>query len=142
MRSLIFALTLLLTTSALPAFGQKDDEVIKVDAPIVVVNASVLDASGKTVSGLTQKQFTALEDGVVQPIASFTAESTPFAAIILLDTSGSMEERVSMARSAAINFLAGLRTDDFAAIYRFDSQIKQVQDFSNSRDIAESVFDL
>ncbi len=138
-----FAAAATLTLSfCIAAFGQKDDDVIKVDSSIVVVNASVLDANGKTVQGLTQKQFTALEDGVVQPIASFTAESTPFAAVILMDTSGSMEERVSMARSAAINFLSGLRADDYAAIYRFDSQIKQVQDFSNSRDITESIFDL
>ena len=139
--SFVAAATLTLSL-CIAAFGQKDDDVINVDSSIVVVNASVLDANGKTVQGLTQKQFTALEDGVVQPIASFTAESTPFAAVILMDTSGSMEERVSMARSAAINFLSGLRADDFAAIYRFDSQIKQVQDFSNSRDITESIFDL
>ena len=64
----------------------------------------VMDAAGKTVPGLTQKQFTVLEDGVEQQIATFAAESTPFAAVILIDTSGSMEERVSMARSAAIRF--------------------------------------
>jgi Ca-activated chloride channel homolog len=144
MRSFFSAVTLgfILFILTAPAFGQKDDDVIKVDSTIVLVNASVLDASGKTVSGLTQKQFTALEDGVVQSITSFAAESTPFAAVILVDTSGSMEERVSMARAAAINFLAGLRAYDNAAIYNFDSKIKQVQDFSNSRDITESVFDL
>ena len=42
----------------------------------------------------------------------------------------------------AINFLDGLRVDDVSAIYNFDSKVSLVQDFSNSRDIKESIFDL
>jgi Ca-activated chloride channel family protein len=53
-----------------------------------------------------------------------------------------MEQRVSLARSAAINFLDGLRTDDVTAIYNFDSKVSLIQDFSNSRDIVEKIFDL
>ena len=60
----------------------------------------------------------------------------------MLDSSGSMEQRVSLARSASIQFLDRLRTDDVTAIYNFDSKISLVQDFSNSRDIYEGVFDL
>jgi Ca-activated chloride channel homolog len=119
-----------------------DDEIISVDSSIVVLNASITDASGKAVGGLTQKFFRVFEDGVEQDIKSFDAEETPFAAVILLDTSGSMENRVTLARSAAIQFLSGLRTDDFVSIYNFDSKVLMVQDFSNSRDIREQVFEL
>ena len=119
-----------------------DDEVITVDSSIVVMNASITDAAGKAVSGLSQKNFRVFEDGVEQAIRSFDAEETPFAAVILLDTSGSMESRVTLARSAAIQFLGGLRPNDFAAIYNFDAKVQMVQDFSNSRDIRDSVFDL
>jgi len=120
----------------------KDDDVIKVDASIVLLNAAVTDAAGKAVSGLSKQQFSVFEDGVEQQISLFTAETTPFAAVILLDTSGSMEQRVSLARSAAINFLGGLRGDDSTAIYRFASKVELVQEFSNSRDINESIFDV
>jgi len=102
----------------------------------------IKDASGRHASGLKKEQFKVLEDGVEQPIEYFSAEETPFAAVILLDTSGSMEQRVSMARAAAIKFLDGLRETDAAAIYRFDSKIELVQPFSSSRDIAEAAFDL
>ena len=102
----------------------------------------ISDNRGKTVSGLKQSQFKIFEDGKEQKIDFFQSQETPFAAIILLDTSGSMESRVSMARSAAINFLDGLRPDDVAAIYNFDSKVSLVQDFSNSRDITQSIFDL
>jgi VWFA-related protein len=106
------------------------------------MNASVTDASGKAVRGLTQRQFRVFEDGVEQRIESFGTEETPFAAVILLDTSGSMESRVALARAAAITFLDGLRASDAAAIYNFDSKVSLVQEFSNSRDIREKIFDL
>lgn len=136
----IFVLIAALVTPVLCA--AQDDEVISIDSSIVVVSAAVTDSHGKAVTGLTGKLFTIFEDGVEQKVESFDAEETPFAAVILLDTSGSMETRVSLARAAAIQFLAGLRADDFVAIYNFDSKVNLVQDFSNSRDIREQVFDL
>ena len=123
-------------------FAQNNDEIINVESSIVVLNAAVSDNNGKSVSGLKQSQFKIFEDGREQKIDFFQSEETPFAAIILLDTSGSMEARVSMARSAAINFLDGLRPNDVAAIYNFDSKVSLVQDFSNTRDIAQEVYDL
>ncbi|MBK7393388.1 MAG: VWA domain-containing protein [Chloracidobacterium sp.] len=122
--------------------AQRDDDVISVDSSIVVMNAAITDSSGKAVSGLSQKQFRVFEDGIEQQIVTFETEETPFAAVILLDTSGSMEERVSLARSAAIRFLDGLRRGDLTAIYNFDSKVELVQAFSNSGEMREQVFDL
>jgi len=140
-RFLLSTLLVFCFLSTVPA-QDKDDEIIKVDSATVVLNATITDSGGKPALGLKQVQFKIFEDGTEQKIDFFEAEKTPFAAIILLDTSGSMEARVSLARSAAINFLDGLRADDMTAIYNFDSKVSIVQDFSNSRDIAEKVFDL
>lgn len=126
-----------------PAFAQNDDdEPIRVESSLVVINATITDAKGKPVAGLKQNQFQVFEDGKEQEIEFFQAEKTPFAAVILLDSSGSMEQRISLGRSAAIQFLDRLRTDDVTAIYNFDSKISLVQDFSNSRDIYEGIFDI
>ncbi|HEV7646237.1 MAG TPA: VWA domain-containing protein [Pyrinomonadaceae bacterium] len=125
---------------AVPA--QNDDDIIKVDSNLVVLNASVLDGKGLPMLGLRQKSFHIFEDGVEQNIEFFESEETSFAAVILIDTSGSMEERILPARSAAITFLGGIRKDDVAAIYNFDSDVKLIQDFSQSRDVAEGVYDL
>lgn len=133
---------LLLLFLFLDISAQDDDEIIAVDSSIVVMNATITDKAGKAVTGLRQSLFKVLEDGNEQKIVSFSAEETPFAAVILLDTSGSMEQRVSLARSAAIQFLDGLRIDDNAAIYHFDSRVEMVQDFSNSRDLRDIFFDL
>jgi Ca-activated chloride channel family protein len=68
--------------------------------------------------------------------ASFSVQESPYAAVVLLDSSGSMEARFTLARSAAIRFLDGLREEDVAAVYRFDSKVERVQEFSGGRDLA------
>lgn len=119
-----------------------DDDIINVDSLLVVLNATITNNKGETVNGLTKNQFEIYEDGIKQEIDFFETQEAPFAAIILIDTSGSMEMRVSLARSSTINFLSGLRADDQAAIYNFDSKVSLVQDFSNLRDLTPQVFDL
>jgi Ca-activated chloride channel family protein len=51
-----------------------------------------------------------------------------------------MEARLSLARSAVIRFLDGLRDEDVAAVFRFDTKIEQLQDFSSGRDLAPMAF--
>src|SRR5947207_4440701 len=121
---------------------QQDEDVVRVNADLVVLNATVLDKEGKFVSGLKRTDFRVFEDGTEQKVATFNTEETPFAAAILLDTSGSMESRLTLGRSAAIRFLDGLREEDVAAVYSFDSKVEQWQDFSPGRDLAPKVFGL
>ena len=139
---LVYILAVICLTPTLIAAQGRDDDVITVDSSIVLINAAVTDRSGKAVPGLMQRQFHVFEDGSEQEIKTFAAEQTPFAAVILIDSSGSMESRISMARSAAIRFLDGLRSSDVAAVYHFASKVDMIQDFSSSRDIAEKVFDV
>ena len=118
-----------------PPAQQDQDDVIKVSTDLVVVNVTVLDKAGKFVTHLKRTDFHVFEDGVEQKLSSFSAEETPFAAAILLDTSGSMETRLTLGRGAAIRFLDGLRDEDVAAIYNFDVKVEQIQDFSPGRDL-------
>lgn len=120
----------------------QDDDVVRVDTSIVVVNTAISDAEGLPVSGLLRRQFTILEDGVEQEIVDFLTEETPFAAAILIDTSGSMESRVSLARGAAIKFVEGMRSEDVVAIYNFDSSVELVSDFGAFRGLSDKVYDL
>lgn len=141
----LYFLFALLTISlfSIQIFAQDDEEdTISFDSSVVVLNATITDEKGIPVSGLKQAEFKVFEDGKEQEIQFFQNEKTPFAAVILIDTSGSMEERISLANAAAINFLDGLRADDNVAIYNFDSKVSMVQDFSNLRDITPKVFDL
>ena len=103
------------------AHAPQDDEVITVESDLVVLNVTATDAGGAYVRGLRKPDFKVFEDGREQRVGRFSVEETPFAAAILLDTSGSMEGRLSLARAAAINFLEVLREEDVAAVYRFDT---------------------
>lgn len=140
--TLNFYAALLIILFLTPAHAQQpqDDDVVRVNTDLVVVNVTVTDASGKYARGLGRPDFKLLEDGKEQTISSFSSEETPFAAVVLLDFSGSMENRVSLARSAAIHFLDGLRDEDVAAVYSFDSEVEQLQDFSPSRDLVPLAF--
>jgi len=142
MRQTLPFLLAILCVSALTVVAQ-DDDVVRVNTELVVLNLTVTDHEGHYVKALKKSDFKIYEDGVeVQPdmIASFTLHESPYAAVVLLDSSGSMEERFSLARSAAIRFLDGLRPEDVAAVYRFDSKVERVQEFSGGRDLAPTAY--
>jgi Ca-activated chloride channel homolog len=141
-RTRLLSLLAILIVSTSIAVAQ-DDDVIRTDTDLVVLNLTVTDKSGQYVKGLKRSDFKIYVDGVeVQPnaIAGFSFQEAPYAAVLLLDSSGSMEERFTLARSAAIRFLDGLRPEDVAAVYRFDSKVERVQDFSSARDLAPTAY--
>lgn len=128
-----------------PSISAQEDDVVRVDTDLVVLNVTVLDKDGEYVPGLKLSDFKVFEEGREVPIkliGHFGAHEAPFASVILLDTSGSMESRLTLGRSAAIRFLDGLRPEDVAAVYNFDYRIEQIQDFSSTRDLAPVAFNL
>jgi len=140
-RTILFLLAFLCVNVAVVV--AQDDDVIRTNTELVVLNVTVSDKAGQYVKGLKASDFKVYEDGVeVKPnmIASFSLQESPYAAVVLLDSSGSMEARFSLARSAAIRFLDGLRPEDVAAVYRFDSKVERVQEFSGGRDLAPTAY--
>ncbi len=132
-----------LVVSASVVVAQDDDDVVRVNTDLIVLNVTVTDKAGQYVKGLKRSDFKLYIDGVEvdqNTIAGFSFQEAPYAAVLLLDSSGSMEERFTLARSAAIRFLDGLRPEDVAAVYRFDSKVERVQDFSSSRDLAPTAY--
>jgi len=128
--------------SPIPLRSQ-DDDVIRTNTELVVLNVTVTDKAGQYTPGLRLSDFTIFEDGKQVPaevVSSFSVHESPFASVVLLDTSGSMETRLSLARSAAIRFLDRLRDEDVAAVYKFDSKVEQVQEFSGDRDLAPMAY--
>src|SRR4030095_4303252 len=117
----------------------QDDDVVRVNTDLVLLNLTVTDRAGNYVRALRASDFKVFEDGKeIDPklIVGFTLQEAPYASVVLIDSSGSMEQRIVLARSAAIRFLDGLREEDVAAVYRFDSKVQRVQDFSGGRDLA------
>ena len=137
------ALLASLLLAIFPLANAQDDDVVRVNTELVVLNVTVTDQAGQYVRSLKATDFKIFEDGrEVQSnlIASFSFQDSPYAAVVLLDSSGSMEERLALARSAAIRFLDGLRDEDVAAVFRFDSKVERVQDFTGGRDLAPMAY--
>lgn len=123
--------------------SNQDDDVVRVNTDLVVLNVTVTDKAGQYVPGLKLSDFTVFEDGkqvLPSMISGFSVHESPFASVVLLDTSGSMESRLTLARSAAIRFLDRLRDEDVAAVYKFDSKVEQLQEFSGGRDLAPMAY--
>jgi len=142
-RTILFLVALLLINVVVVV--AQDDDVIRTNTDLVVLNVTVTDKAGQYVKALKASDFKVFEDGVeVKPdmLANFSVQESPYAAVVLLDSSGSMEERFSLARSAAIRFLDGLRPEDVAAVYRFDSKVERVQEFSGGRNLAPIAYEI
>lgn len=118
------------------------EEVIDIRTYTVLLNVYVTDKNGRPVTELSKNVFSVLENGSEQSITFFEAAKTPFAVAILLDSSGSMEERIVLARAAAIHFLDSLRESDVAAVYSFDSRVRRLRGFEGGRDLPEAFYDL
>lgn len=120
----------------------EEEQVLRVETTQVVLNAIVTDAFDKHVSGLKAEHFLLREDLVSQKIISFGMEQVPFVAAILLDLSGSMGHKMSLARAACARFAAGIRVGDSIAVYGFTgTKVKQLQDFSEVRDLDPIIWD-
>ncbi len=119
------------------------DDVISLETNLIVVNVSATDAGDNHVPGLRVEDFKVLENNVEQRILSFSYDEQPFAAAILLDSSGSMGHKLTLARAACGNFISGIRDGDVFAVFSFGGfKVKTLQDFTEVRDVPDSVWDL
>lgn len=76
---------------------------------VIAITATVRDAGGALVAGLTRDDFEVFEDGVRQPITQFAAGRVPIGLGLLLDVSDSMRgRRIVDARAAVERFLVDL----------------------------------
>jgi Ca-activated chloride channel homolog len=120
-----------------------EDDTIKVDTDLVVVNVTITDLNNRYVSGLRRDDFRLFENKTQQKIVNFSFDESPFTVVILLDTSGSMENKLSLARAACSQFVNGIRTGDTFAIYSFGgTKVRMLQDFTEVRDLPDSIWGL
>src|SRR5256885_11276865 len=79
---------------------------------LVTIQASVRDARGRVVSGLTTTDFEVRDNGQLRPVLSLRSDrQSPLSVAILVDMSGSMRigAKIAMARQAYASGLSRLR---------------------------------
>lgn len=98
---------------------------------VVSMNVTVTDPANRYVTDLADEDFEVYEDGVKQNLILFNRSNVPVALCFLLDTSSSMEDRMTKAQDAAIGFARKLRSTDLGEILGFDSRVVVMQKFTN-----------
>lgn len=107
-----------------PSSGGEDvdeGDVVRVETQLVSVPAVIKNSTGRPITGLRQDNFVIFEDGQQQSIANFGTTEAPFEIALLLDTSGSTREDVTLIREAAMAFINSLRSGDRVAILAFNT---------------------
>jgi Ca-activated chloride channel family protein len=125
----IRALLLAAAVAALGATGYTDQR-FRGGIDLVSLTVTVTDG-GRYVTDLEEAEFEVFEDGVKQPLTFFSRLQQPIALAVLLDTSASMEGKLSTAQEAAIGFARRLRKTDVMEVIEFDSQVNIVQEFTS-----------
>jgi Ca-activated chloride channel family protein len=101
---------------------------------LVEVYASVTNAQGVAIAGLTQADFEVRENGELQQITSFAAGDFPLSVALAIDRSYSMSGgRLDEAKSAARAFLEELRRGDEARILGVGSRVEVAAPLSTDR---------
>jgi VWFA-related protein len=110
------------------------DDTISVEVNLVNVLFTVADKKGKFVTNLKKDDFKVFEDERVQSITNFSNETNlPLTIALLVDTSGSIRDKLRFEEEAAIEFFYSTlqRGKDKALVISFDSGVELLQDFTD-----------
>lgn len=107
---------------------------LHVNVDLVLVPVTVTDWFGRLVTGLHKNNFRIYEGKEEQAIKHFSSEDSPVSLGILLDTSGSMKEKIERARDAVVELLETANPQDEFFMIRFSDTPELVTDFTTSTD--------
>jgi VWFA-related protein len=121
-----------------PAAKPGDDQTISVEVNLVNILFTVADRKGKFVTNLKKEDFKVMEDDKFQTITNFSSESNlPLTIALLVDTSGSIRDKLRFEEEAAIEFFYSIlqRGKDKALVISFDSGVELLQDFTDDPEV-------
>lgn len=98
----------------------------------VVLNCTVVDSRGRLVNGLTRNDFKIWEDNVPQTISFFQHADVPVSMGILVDNSGSMQNKLPAVREAALDLVRASNPQDEAFIVNFSDEAYLDQGFTSN----------
>jgi Ca-activated chloride channel homolog len=104
---------------------------LKEDLNPVLVNATVTDHRHRYITGLEAADFRIFEGKVEEKISHFTPDDRPASIGLLLDVSGSMSDKLAMAKEAACTLLRTLSSNDEVFLLTFASRPVLETDFTS-----------
>ena len=117
-------------------------QVVTVVAPqLMRLNASVTDRNGRAIGGMSEADFSVQENGIDRQVTNVAPAHEPFNLVLLLDVSGSVEERIDFIRKAARDFLKTASPQDRISIISFRDDIQVISDFTTDRRLLSKKLD-
>jgi Ca-activated chloride channel family protein len=115
-----------------PGRSFKPGQLMKMDVDLALVNVTVTDPYNRLVTGLEPDNFRVFEDNVEQEVVTFSAEDVPISIGVIFDFSGSMSNKVSKAREAAVQFFKTANPQDEFFLVSFNERAELTSSFTNS----------
>ncbi len=118
---------------------------VETEVNVVSVTAVVFDKSGHVVHGLGKDDVQLFEDGVPQEVSYFREASSqgdpkdrvPLSVVLVLDTSGSMQQSLPFLQEAVLSFVYKLDEVDQALVVSFNESVKGSAEFTGDTDRLE-----
>jgi VWFA-related protein len=124
-----------------PTPPQGDVETVKIDTNLVTVPVIASSRNGNYIADLRKEEFKLSEDGVAQEIAFLATVNVPFYVVLMLDTSASTQEKLGEIKRAAIAFLTQLGPRDKVKVISFDSELRDLNEFTSDRAMLRAAID-
>ena len=114
-----------------------EGDTIRINADLVQLHVRVIDRNNRPINNVRKDEFHVFEDGVPQPIESFTREEVPISYGLAVDTSGSLRSQLPTVIDAGKTIINSNRTGDETFLVRFISsdKIETVQDFTANKEM-------
>lgn len=119
-----------------------ENESITIDTDLVNLNVRVIDRNNRPIGNIRQEELNVFENGVLQPIFSFSREEVPVSYGLAVDTSGSLRSQLAQVIEAGKTIINSNKPGDETFLVRFISsdKIEQILDFtSNKDDLIDSI---
>ena len=99
---------------------------------LVLVNVTVTDDWNRIVTGLEKENFAVSEGSQVQEVQHFASEDAPISLGVIFDMSGSMNDKITRAREAVIEFFKTANPQDEFFMITFADRPELIADFTKS----------
>jgi Ca-activated chloride channel family protein len=119
------------------------ESTIKINADLVQLHVRVIDRNNRPIDNVALDQFHVYEDGVPQPIESFTREEVPISYGLAVDTSGSLRTQLQSVIDAGKTIINSNKKGDETFLIRFIGRdnTELIQDFTTKQDLLIDAID-
>ncbi len=114
-----------------------EGDIVRVNTELVTLNVRVIDRNNRPVDNVQQSEFRVFENGVPQPIETFTREEVPISYGLAVDNSQSMRFQLQSVIDAGKTIVNSNKRGDETLLVRFISKdkIEILQPFTASNDL-------